>query len=113
MLSNRRIAAASATVVFSLLLAACGQQVATHIEAGETVHAALTSVFNRSTTRMVITGENLPGRASIADGSFSVVITTSTTGGGAADTIARRSVDVSVYHQTTNLVDVREVHGFL
>ena len=112
MARNRRIATATMVAACSLILAACGEQIATHVEAGETVHSALTSVFNSATTQLVITGQNLPGQASTLDGSFSVVITSSQE---AAQSTAiwsgRRSVDLSVYHQSTNLLDLREVQG--
>ncbi|MGA2531322.1 MAG: hypothetical protein ABSG36_19475, partial [Acidimicrobiales bacterium] len=74
---RRKIVTASVSVVCGLALAACGQQVVAHVSAADTVHSALSGVFNSPTTRFDVTAQNLPGTASLADGSFSVVITTS------------------------------------
>jgi hypothetical protein len=60
-------------------------------------------------TRLVITGQNLPGQAAILDGSFSIVITTSGGRGGQGSSSASRAVDLSIYHESTNLVDLRVV----
>jgi len=100
------------TVVCSLAFAACGEQIAAHVQAGDTVHSALTSLFNNPTTRFVVTGQNLPGRASIADGSFSIVVTTSRQNGASlTSSSGQPAVDLSIYHQSTNLVDLRSVNG--
>jgi hypothetical protein len=112
MRTRRKTAIAAMTVVCSLAVAACGEQIAAHVQAGDTVHAALTSVLNSPTTRFVITAENLPGRASIADGSFSIVVTTSLESAqSSASPNGHRAFDISVYHETTNLVDLRDVNG--
>ncbi len=109
---RRKIAIAALTVTCTLAVSACGEQIAAHVSAGDSVHAALTSVFNSHTTRFVITAENLPGKASIADGSFSIVVTTSKESGqSASSSTGNRSVDISIYHESTNLMDIREVDG--
>jgi hypothetical protein len=107
---NRKTAVATMAVVCSLALAACGEQVVAHVQASDSVHSALTSVFKSPTTQFVVTAQNLPGQASIADGSFSIVVTTSQESGASLSASGlQRAVDVSIYHESTNLVDVREV----
>jgi hypothetical protein len=107
---RRKIVTAGLSVACGVALAACGQQVVTHVQAGDTVHSALTSVFKSPTTRFVITGQDLPGAASIADGSFSVVLTTSLASGASSSVLrGDQSVDVSVFHASTDLVDLRLV----
>jgi len=92
-------------------MAACGAQVAAHVQAAETVHSALTSILSGPTTRLVIRAQDLPGEASIADGSFSFVVTTSQATGSSSS--SHRSVDVSIYHESTSLMDLREVNESL
>ncbi|MFZ2058686.1 MAG: hypothetical protein WAV54_14880 [Acidimicrobiales bacterium] len=107
---RRKIVTAGLSVACGVALAACGQQVVTHVQAGDTVHSALTSVFKSPTTRFVITGQDLPGAASIADGSFSVVLTTSLASGASSSLLrGDQSVDVSIFHASTDLVDLRLV----
>ena len=107
---RRKIVTAGLSVACGVALAACGQQVVTHVQAGDTVHSALTSVFKSPTTRFVITGQDLPGAASIADGSFSVVLTTSLASGASSSLLrGDQSVDVSIFHASTDLVDIRVV----
>lgn len=106
---GRNIATATVAVVCGLALAACGEQIAAHVDAADSVHSAFTSLVNSPTTRLVITGQNLPGRASIVDGSFSLVVTASKENG--AGSASYGAVDISVYHQSTNLVDLRELKG--
>jgi hypothetical protein len=93
-----------------LALAACGQAVVAHVQASVSVRSALTSVFSNSTTRFVVTAQNLPGAASIADGSFSIVVTTSkapaTTSSAEDD-----SIELSIYHETTDLMDLAAIGG--
>jgi hypothetical protein len=107
---GRKIAIASATLACSLLVAACGEQIAAHVQASDSVHAGLTSVFSSPTTQFVITAQNLPGQASIADGSFSIVVTTSQESASNVVT-GHRAVDVSIDHEATNLIDLRYVNG--
>ena len=106
---RRRIVTAGVSVACGLALAACGQQLAAHVSAGDSVHAALTGVFKSPTTRLVITAQDLPGAAAMADGSFSVVITTSQAGGQASSVFVTQSLDVSILHESTNLIDLRSV----
>lgn len=106
---RRKVLAATVTVVCGLSLAACGQQIAAHVEAADSVHSALTSAVSHPSTRLVITGQNLPGQAAILDGSFSIVITTSGGRAGQGSSTASRAVDLSIYHESTNLVDLRVV----
>ena len=106
---GRRILAATVTVVCGLALAACGQQIAAQVEAADSVHSALTSAVSHPSTRLVITGQNLPGQAAILDGSFSIVITTSGGRAGQGSSTASRAVDLSIYHESTDLVDLRVV----
>ncbi|MGO9332667.1 MAG: hypothetical protein ACLQCU_01190 [Acidimicrobiales bacterium] len=107
---RRKIVTAGLSVACGVALAACGQQVVTHVQAGDTVHSALTSVFKSPTTRFVITGQDLPGAASIADGSFSIVLTTSLASGASSSVLrGDQSVDVSILHESTDLVDLRLV----
>ena len=109
---RRKIATIAISVTCGLGLAACGQQVVAHVKAGDSVHAALTSVFNTPTTQFVVTGQDLPGQASIADDLFSVVITVSRQSGpGTSTAIADQSIDVSINHESTYLVDLRSVDG--
>ena len=111
MKTRRRASVAAAVIVASIAAAACGEQVASHVSAGDTVHSAFTSVFKSNTTQFVVTAQNLPGQAALLDGSFSIVLTTSQAAGGSATAGERRSVDVSIYHESTNLVDLRETGG--
>ncbi len=106
---RRKIVTAGVSVVFGLALAACGQQVVSHVSAADSVHSALTGVFSSPTTRFDVTAQDLPGMASLADGSFSVVITTSKDESG--QSIAGRSVELSVYQQSTDLADVVSIGG--
>lgn len=109
---GRKIAVATAAIATSLVMAACGEQIAAHVTAANTVHAGLTSVFKSPTTRFVITAQNLPGQASIADGSFSIVVTMSKENApSAASEMGNRAIDVSVYHEATNLIELRYVNG--
>jgi len=98
---RRKIVTAVLSVTCAAALAACGQQVVAHVKAGDSVHAGLTSVFNSPTTRFVVTAEGLPGAAALADGSFSVVITTSKDSSGKPS-----SMEVSFLHETTDLADI-------
>jgi hypothetical protein len=103
---RRKIVTAVLSVTCAAALAACGQQVAAHVQAGDSVHSALTSVFDSPTTRFVVTAEGLPGVAALADGSFSVVITT------AKDASSKAAgMEVSVLHETTDLADILAVSG--
>ena len=106
---RRKIVTAGVSVVFGLALAACGQQVVSHVSAADTVHSALTGVFSSPTTRFDVTAQNLPGVASLADGSFSIVITTSTDGSG--QSTGGRSLEISVYQQSNDLADVLSMAG--
>jgi len=89
-------------VVVSLVAAACGEQVVTHVEASSTVHAALTGVFTSPTTRFSITAHNLPNE-SAADSDVSIVVTTSQLGGH------DRAVDVSIDRSGSTMFDLRYV----
>jgi hypothetical protein len=109
---RRKIVTVVVSLTCGLALAACGQQVVAHIEAGDSVHSALTSVFDSPTTQFVITGQDLPGQASIADHSLSVVLTISNESGpGASTSTGDQSVDVSVNYETAYLVDLRSING--
>ncbi len=109
---RRKIATIAMSVMCGLGLAACGQQVVAHVKAGDSVHSALTSVFNAPTTQFVVTGQDLPGQASIADDLFSVVITISRQSGpGISTATGDHSIDVSINHESTHLVDLRSVDG--
>ncbi len=101
---RRKIVTAGLSVVSAIALAACGQQVVAHVKAGDSVHAGLTSVWNGPTTRFVVTAEGLPGEAALADGSFSVVITTEKDASGTLT-----GMELSVLHQTTDLADILAV----
>jgi len=106
---RRKIVTAGVSVACGLALAACGQQVVAHVSAADTVHSALTGVFSTPTTRFDITAQNLPGVASLADGSFSVVVTTSKSQN--SQSTEDRSLEVSVYEQSTDLADVLAIGG--
>lgn len=109
---TRRIVTIVVSVTCGLALAACGQQVVAHVKASDSVHSALTSVFNSPTTQFVVTVQGLPGQASIADGNFSVVLTTShDQGTGTSTSMADQSIDVSIDYQSADLVDLRAVDG--
>ena len=103
---RRKIVTAVLSVTCAAALSACGQQVVAHVKAGDSVQAGLTSVFNGPTTRFVVTAEALPGAAALADGSFSVVITTAKDASG-----KQASMEVSVLHETTDLADLLAVAG--
>lgn len=103
---RRKIVTAIVSVTCAAALAACGQQVVAHVKAGDSVNAALTSVFNGPTTRFVVTAQGLPGTAALADGSFSVAITTSKDSGGKSG-----NMEISVLHETTDLADILSVSG--
>lgn len=107
---RRKIVTAAVSVACGLALAACGQQVVAHISATDTVHTALGGVFSSPTTRFAITAENLPGTASLADGSFSVVVTTSKKPAGESALVGAPA-EISVYHQSVDLADIVEVDG--
>ncbi len=109
---RRKIVTAAVSVACGLALAACGQQVVAHISAADSVHSALGGVFSSPTTRFVVTAENLPGTASLADGSFSVVMTTSKKPAGESALVGAPS-EISVYHQSLDLADIAEVDGDL
>jgi len=94
---RRKIVTVIVSVACGLALAACGQQVVAKVKAGDSVKTALTGVFNSSTTRLDITAQDLPGIASLADGSFSIVITTSRNPGTSAST-QDESAELSIYH---------------
>ena len=97
------------SVVSSLALAACGQQVVVHLTASDSVHSAATRVFDSPTTQFTVTAQGLPGRAAIADGSVAVVLTVSKENGSSAPD--EQSVDLSVNYQSAYLVDLRSVNG--
>jgi hypothetical protein len=103
---RRKIVTASVSVVCGLALAACGQQVVAHVSAADTVHSALSGVFNSPTTRFDVTAQNLPGTASLADGSFSVVITTSK-----GSSATSWPTEISVYHESADLADILTAGG--
>ncbi|MGO8721955.1 MAG: hypothetical protein ACLQRM_04315 [Acidimicrobiales bacterium] len=107
---RRKIVTVIVSVACGLALAACGQQVVAKVKAGDSVKTALTGVFNSSTTRLDITAQDLPGIASLADGSFSIVITTSRNPGTSAST-QDESAELSIYHGSTDLMDLSTVGG--
>lgn len=108
---TRRIVAIAAAVTCALALAACGKAVVAHVKASDTVHSALTSVLNAPTTQFVVTAQDLPGQAALADGNFSVVVTASHLAGGAADSMAGKALDVSIDYESNALVDLRAIGG--
>jgi hypothetical protein len=101
---RRKIVTAVVSVVCGLALAACGQQVVAHVSAADTVHSGLGGVFSSPTTRFDVTAQNLPGTASLADGSFSVVLTVSPKAAG-------QPYEVSIYHLSSDLADLLQVNG--
>jgi hypothetical protein len=107
---RRKIVTAAVSVVCGLALAACGQQVVAHVSAADTVHSALDGVLTSPTARFVITAQDLPGTASLADGSFSVVVTTSqrTQSSPAAE---GQPIELSVYHESADLADLLQAGG--
>ena len=108
---TRRIVAIAAAVTCALALAACGKAVVAHVKASDTVHSALTSVLNAPTTQFVVTAQDLPGQAALADGNFSVVVTASHLAGGAPDSMAGKALDVSIDYESNALVDLRAIGG--
>jgi len=106
---RRKCVIASVVAVLCVSLAACGKQAAVQIQNVSVARAALTSMFKGSTTRFVITAENLPGSDSVVDSVYSLVETVSTT--GSSDTCGAHgsSVDMALMHKTTNLLDYRSV----
>ncbi|MGD1012679.1 MAG: hypothetical protein ABR925_09155 [Acidimicrobiales bacterium] len=109
---RRKIVTLAVSASCALALASCGEQAVSHAQAISTVRTAFAGVFRGPTTKMVITAQGLPGAASLADGNFSVVFTTSRIVGGRNSTICgNRSLQVSVYEATTDLFDWREVGG--
>jgi len=109
---TRRIVTIAASVMCALALAACGKQVVAHVTASDSVHSALTSVFTSPTTQYVVTVQGLPGQAASAEGSFSVVITTShDQGTSTSSSMTNQSIDLSVDYLSNALVDLRAVDG--
>ena len=109
---TRRIVTIAASVMCALALAACGKQVVAHVTASDSVHSALTSVFTSPTTQYVVTVQGLPGQAASAEGSFSVVITTShDQGTSTSSPMTNQSIDLSVDYRSNALVDLRAVDG--
>jgi len=107
---RRRVVTATAVVVFSLAIAACGEQVVTHVEASSTVHAALTGALTSPTTQFVITAQGLPGETNPVDRDLSVVVTTSRLAGqDSSSSFGNRAVDVSIDSGASTLFDVRYV----
>jgi hypothetical protein len=107
---KRRIVTAGVCVACGLALAACGQQIVARVQASDSVHTALTGVFKSPTTRFVVTAQDLPGAAGLADGSFSVVITTSREVQG-DQSAANEGIEFSVYHESTDLADIVSTGG--
>jgi hypothetical protein len=107
---SRKIATIGASLTCGPALAACGQQVVAHVKAGNSVKAALTGVFNGTTTRFVVTAQGLPGAASLADGSFSIVITTSRASQSSTSP-EDQSAELSIYDGSTDLLDLATVGG--
>jgi hypothetical protein len=107
---KHRIAIIAVSVACGLALGACGQQAVSHVQASSTVRTALDGVFNAPTTKMVITAQGLSGAASLADGNFSIVLTTSKVA-GASDLrwCSNNATDLSVYAATTDLIDFRVI----
>jgi hypothetical protein len=107
---KRRIVTVGVCVACGLALAACGQQIVARVQASDSVHTALTGVFKSPTTRFVVTAQDLPGAAGLADGSFSVVITTSREVQG-DQSAANEGIEFSVYHESTDLADIISTGG--
>ncbi|MGD0984403.1 MAG: hypothetical protein ABSA65_11390 [Acidimicrobiales bacterium] len=106
---RRKIVTIVVSVTCSFALAACGQQVVAHLTAAQSVRAAFTSAFDSPTTQITVTAQGLPGQASIADNSVSVVLTTSRENGSTS--IDDQAVDISIDYQSAYLVDMRSVNG--
>jgi hypothetical protein len=101
---RRRFLIAGVGIACGLALAACGTPIFVTVSVDTTVHSALTGVFTSPTTRLVVTAQNLPGAASLADGSFSVVITTLRAPSDSSSTI-KQPTEISVDHESTDLGD--------
>ena len=122
---RRRIVTAAVSAACAVALAACGQQVVAKVVANDSVHGGLAGVFSSPTTRFVVTAQDLPGAAALADGSFAVVITvTKATGasgtnassanavaGLAGDLLNEGSMEISVLHESSDLADIVAVDG--